>query len=93
MSNAHASRSPHFIAQLAKADRLVTEQFESWGLTDPDQRATYLLRRLRTELEWAPPRTAADDPHPPRRPDHCATPEQRAEHLATIRATLTGPRS
>lgn len=56
--------SPHYEAQLEKGRQLLADQFEAWNLSDPRQRAEHVVRRLRTELDWGPPRTAADQPLP-----------------------------
>ena len=63
--------SPHRVGQLAKAELALAEPLERWNLTDPNQRAHYLLEQL-LELGWTPPRDPATD-QPPLRPEHPST--------------------
>lgn len=56
--------TPHQVGQIAKARILVADRLEAWGLTDPHDRATWLLERLQAELGWAPPRDITEQPPP-----------------------------
>lgn len=66
-----------------------TETLADAGAPYPDALATR-LRDVVDELGFTLP-TGIDDTPPPR-PDRCATAEQRATHLATIRAALNPQR-
>lgn len=54
--------TPHRVGQVAKATLLVADRLEAWGLTDPHERAEWLIERLMTDLGWTPPRDLTDTP-------------------------------
>lgn len=77
--------TPHRVGQVTKAEILIADRLETWGLTEPNERAAWLVQRLQTELGWAPPRSAADDAPPPPSSSHA---QHRAACMAQIRAAL-----
>lgn len=58
--------TPHHVGQITKAELTIADPLERWGLTDPTDRARYLLQQLQA-LGWTPPRDPNAD-KPPLRP-------------------------
>jgi hypothetical protein len=82
--------TPHQVGQLAKAEILIADRLEAWGLTDPNQRAAFLLAQLQTELGWTPPKDLTETP--PLRPDRVATDAERQAAMAQIRGVFNRTR-
>lgn len=55
--------TPHHIGQVTKAQITIAEPLERWGLTEPADRARYLVQQLQN-LGWTPPRDPAADTPP-----------------------------
>lgn len=54
--------TPHHVGQVAKAELLIADRLEAWGLTDPNQRAAWLVQQMQAELGWTPPRDLTEAP-------------------------------
>jgi hypothetical protein len=81
----------HAIGQHTKARMTISEALERWKLTDPDDRATWILDQL-LDLGWTPPRDIVETA--PARPEHVADEDSpgRQAFRAAKAALATRPR-
>lgn len=88
----------HRAGQQTKAQILLADRLEAWGLTDPHERAAWLLDRLQTDLGWRAPIDPGErpplrpaQPAPDDSPGRRAFREARAElaHRRRARTTST----